>query len=188
MLGFCFTKIATRDTLVLRVVREQVFFGSGSACGSRIFKIFGCGSCDAPYQFFGSRSAMLHFSHAIYLDQPFTCTRPNRIICREPIGRRIDSILRTGTNRKYHGTAPYWKHELCDWGSSCSRCVTALFCPCLSLREIYREEPFLLERYSLRRNTMVPFIISLIAPCFVSFMIGAARTDMRKIYHLEGTQ
>ena len=50
-----------------------------------------------------------------------------RSLVREPIKKRITVLMSNHSTKHYDGVPPNWKHELCDMGSSHSRCFLALF-------------------------------------------------------------
>ncbi|CBY07969.1 unnamed protein product [Oikopleura dioica] len=56
-------------------------------------------------------------------------------------GRRfaVHHNLNLASRKYYHGEAPHWTHELCDWGTSCSSCFMALCCPSFALRNVKKK-------------------------------------------------
>ena len=59
-----------------------------------------------------------------------------RFLVREPIKKRITVLMSNHSTKHYDGVPPNWKHELCDMGSSHSRCFLALFWAGLTVPEV----------------------------------------------------
>ena len=70
-----------------------------------------------------------------------------RSLVREPIKKRITVLMSNHSTKHYDGVPPNWKHELCDMGTSHSRCFLALFWTGFTINQASADEHALVRNF-----------------------------------------
>ena len=78
-----------------------------------------------------------------------------RSLIREPIKKRITVLMSNHSTKHYDGVPPNWKHELCDMGTSHSRCFLALFWTGFTINQASADEHAPVRNFNLKKSTSI---------------------------------